>query len=357
MQTDSKPRLLIAVLNWGLGHATRCIPIVKALERCGFALVIASDGAAKTLLEKEFPHLEVLELPGYGITYGKNRKEFKRHLRRRLPEMWSAIRAENKMIASWHETYHFAGVISDNRPGVFLKGVPSVYITHQLRVLSGRTTFLTTMLHRIFMNKFDAWWIPDAAQHPGLSGKLGHIGPHAKTTYIGPISRFKPIENAEVKYDVLVLLSGPEPARTQFEKKLLPMARATSQTVLFVRGTVMPETSGRRRENNLEIVDYLTSAQIQTAIAQSRTILCRSGYSTILDLNAMQCKRCFFVPTPGQYEQEYLARELADNRIAPFGKQEEFKWEMLESAKDFNGFTSAYPEPDWQVLFGLFNRK
>src|SRR5690606_27133666 len=205
-------------------------------------------------------------------------------LRRRLPEMWSAIRAENKMIASWHETYHFAGVISDNRPGVFLKGVPSVYITHQLRVLSGRTTFLTTMLHRIFMNKFDAWWIPDAAQHPGLSGKLGHIGPHAKTTYIGPISRFKPIENAEVKYDVLVLLSGPEPARTQFEKKLLPMARATSQTVLFVRGTVMPETSDRRRENNLEIVDYLTSAQIQTAIAQSRTILCRSGYSTVLDV-------------------------------------------------------------------------
>ncbi len=135
--------ILIAPLNWGLGHATRCIPIIKALENNNFTPIIASDGAALQFLKLEFPHLQFLELPSYKIVYPKNGKYFRWKMLQNIPNIILSVAKERKLIQKWTSEYALLGIISDNRLGVFSKRLPSVFITHQLSVLTGFTTFFS----------------------------------------------------------------------------------------------------------------------------------------------------------------------------------------------------------------------
>ena len=161
--------ILIAPLNWGLGHATRCIPIVKELIKNGFTPIIASDGAALALLKKEFPHLIALELPSYNISYSEKGKNFKWKLVAQMPKMFRAIQKERKRVKKIVENYEIIGIISDNRLGVRAKGIPCVFMTHQLNVLSGTTSKLTTKVHSKYISKFDACWVPDTDSTPNLT--------------------------------------------------------------------------------------------------------------------------------------------------------------------------------------------
>ena len=167
--------ILVAPLNWGLGHATRCIPIIQELQKNGFTPIIASDGVALALLKKEFPDLIALELPSYNIEYAKKGGNFKWKLINNSPKTIKSIISENKLINKWVKEYDLCGVISDNRLGLFTKKVPAVFITHHLRVLSGQTTWLTSFIHSIIIKKYKECWVPDAESTPNLSGKLGHL--------------------------------------------------------------------------------------------------------------------------------------------------------------------------------------
>ena len=153
LKTNSK-NILIAPLNWGLGHATRCIPIIKELQQFGFTPIIASDGVALRLLQKEFPELVSIELPSYEIEYAKDEKDFKWKLIKNSPKMIQAIFEEKKKVKALVKQYDLKGIISDNRLGVYSKKVPSVFITHQLNVLSGKTTWISSKLHQFFIAKF-----------------------------------------------------------------------------------------------------------------------------------------------------------------------------------------------------------
>ena len=154
-------KVIVAPLNWGLGHATRCIPIIYALLQNNFTPIIASDGKALELLQKEFPQLRSLKLPSYSISYGKN---LKRNLLLQFPKILSAVKKERKIIAQIIEKEtNIVGIISDNRFGVLNAKIPSVYITHQLTVLSGFTTFFTRKIHQSIIKNFDECWVPDTS--------------------------------------------------------------------------------------------------------------------------------------------------------------------------------------------------
>ena len=148
--------ILIAPLNWGLGHATRCIPIIRALEKNQYTPIIASDGAALQLLQKEFPHLQALELPSYQIEYAKKGSDFKWKLLKNTPKMIEAILEEKKVVKKWVKEFQLVGIISDNRLGVYNKKVQSVFITHQLNVLSGNTSWISSKMHQQIIKKFDS---------------------------------------------------------------------------------------------------------------------------------------------------------------------------------------------------------
>ena len=198
MNSNESPKnILIAPLNWGLGHATRCIPIIKALQENNYIPIIASDGIALALLRKEFPYIKTLELPSYQIEYAKNGKHFKWKLLKSLPKMISAIIREKKMVQQWIVDHDIDGIISDNRLGVISKKVPSVFITHQLNVMTGSTTWLTSKIHQNIINKFTICWIPDFEGTPNLAGELSHSkSKKFNINYIGPLSRMHKKESS-----------------------------------------------------------------------------------------------------------------------------------------------------------------
>lgn len=355
MQIQHKRRILIAPLNWGLGHATRCIPIINALKAHQFEPIIASDGIALSLLKKEFPDIECIELPSYQIRYPKNGKLFKLKMLQSSPKMAQAIKAEKKATASIIEDYQIDGIISDNRLGIHNKNVPCVFITHQLQVLSGNTTWLSTKLHQKIIKRFNECWVPDNLGDINLSGKLSHTPLYdIPVKYIGPLSRFSK-EELPFKYDVMVLLSGPEPQRSLFEKTLFSEFKNYKGKVIFVKGVIEDEQQ-ISVENNMSTYNYMTSSQLELAINESAFVVSRSGYTTLMDL-AKLSKHAFFVPTPGQYEQEYLAERLTKLGCTASCKQDDFSIDKLNDVSKFKGLSAMDYEVNFKKLFGLFESK
>ncbi|SDG89278.1 glycosyltransferase [Winogradskyella thalassocola] len=349
---NSKKRILIAPLNWGLGHATRCIPIINALIENGFEPVIASDGIALGLLKKEFPKLSAFELPSYNITYAKKANGFKIKLIKDSPHLLKTIKREKKVIETLVETEAISGIISDNRFGARHKAIPSVFITHQLRVLSGNTTWLSSKLHQNIISKFNECWVPDHMGSTNLSGDLGHPKNYvAPVKYLGALTRLKKLD-IDTEYDLLVLLSGPEPQRTFLEEKLLRDLKHYTGSVLFIKGKVESEQQ-KTVMDHIVIYNYMTSNELEIAINKSELILSRSGYTTIMDLEKLE-KKAFFIPTPGQFEQEYLAKRLCSEGIAPYCIQDDFDINMLSEIENFSGFKSQEYELNYKKLFSLF---
>lgn len=348
-------KVLIAPLNWGLGHATRCIPIINALQQEGFEPVIASDGAALSLLKKEFPLLETKELPSYNIEYAKKASNFKLKMLINSPKIANAINAEKKMTKKILESDQYYGIISDNRMGVRHKSVPSVFITHQLTVLSGNTTNISTRLHNKYIKKFDVCWVPDMADNPNLSGELGHPKRNQlPVTYLGPLSRFEH-QVLPKKYDIMVLLSGPEPQRSILEKKLFQEFEKSDKSIVFVRG-VIEDRHQTYVKNNITVHNYLTGKALENAINSSNLIISRSGYTTVMDLAKLK-KKAFFIPTPGQFEQEYLAERLANSKLVPSCNQSDFTLKQLYQMNEYKGLSSFSTDIDYGKLFHFFQRK
>ncbi len=306
------------------------------------------------LLQKEFPFLKSYVLPSYNIKYPKKGETLKFKLFLSVPSIILAVTKERKIVAQIAKKENLAGIISDNRFGVLSKKVPSVYITHQLNVLSGKTTFLTSKIHQKIIEQFDECWVPDVETEPNFSGMLGHLNkPKFTLKYLGVLSRFKRQKTA-IKYDLLVLLSGPEPQRTLLENKLLIELKGFNGEILFVRGVLSNEPK-ITAATNFKIIDFLASTDLEIAINQSEIVLARSGYSTIMDL-AVLGKKAFFIPTPGQNEQEYLAEKLSEKLIAPFTTQQNFKVKDLSRLNNFSGFEVFKTGINLDFL-NLFKRK
>lgn len=347
-----KKRILVAPLNWGLGHATRCIPIIHALLKLNYTPIIASDGVALALLKKEFPELTFDELPPYNVTYSKKASLFKWKLLMDSPKLLYAINEEKKATKALLKKHNIDGIISDNRLGVSSKTVPSVFITHQLNVLSGSTTWLSTKIHHNIIKKFDVCWVPDNESTPNLSGKLGHTNDTSlPIKYLGPLSRFQKTDTTLI-YDLMILLSGPEPQRTLLEEKLLLELQYFKGKVLFVRGVIEAQEIITIKDN-ITIYNFMQSKALEQAINSSNIILSRSGYTTVMDL-AKIGKKAFFIPTPGQFEQEYLATLLDELKLVPSCSQDDFKVEMLSKITDYKGLHIKHESPDFEVLLRLF---
>ena len=347
-----KRNILVAPLNWGLGHATRCIPIINNLIDEGFNVILASDGSALALLKKEFPALQSLELPSYHIEYAKKASNFKWKIIKNSPKTIKAIVTEKKILKKWIADYDLNGVISDNRLGMHSKKIPSVFITHQLTVLSGKTTWISSKIHQTVIKKFDECWVPDTETTPNLSGKLGHL-PKTKLRlkYIGVLSRFQKLD-IPIIYKIMILLSGPEPQRSMLEEKLKEELENYPEKVVFIKGKVEVEQKSWQ-DKNITFYNFMQTKQLEKTFNESEFVVCRSGYTTILDLAKIQ-KKAFFIPTPGQFEQEYLAKKLKKQGLIPMAKQDNFKLENLEEVGLYAGLPNIETAINWKQLFLIF---
>lgn len=295
---------------------------MRALEKRGAEVLLASDGVALQLLRAEFPHLPSFVLPSYRIRYRTANMVW--NIGRQLPRLLYAIRAEQWATERLVREQGIQGIISDNRYGCFARPVPAVMLTHQLRLrVPGRLLHWTVdrVLRRALRN-FDAVWVPDLAGEPNLAGELAHtdLRIHPDIRFIGPLTRMEHFRR-ETEYDVAVVLSGPEPQRSLLEQRLLEQALSLPQKFIFVQG----KTKSRKHyyaADNVEVVSYLTSGELNDVLLASDVLVCRSGYSSIMDLAALG-KKAILIPTPGQTEQEYLGELFSRKGVFLMQKQTE----------------------------------
>lgn len=312
-------KILIAPLNWGLGHASRCIPLIQQYIQQGHQVILAGDGDSLLLLRQHFPSLRVIPLPSLELQYTQNSQQRGFYLRALWPLMRFTL-ADHYYLRQALAIEHFDLIISDNRFGFFSRQAHCVYITHQLYpILPKRLHLLQPLaraIHACIYKRYHEVWVPDYADPKNnLSGQLSHGGHFdQKAKYIGPLSRFGTLEPLEqpkavrtLEPKTLAILSGLEPQRTIFEKEILLRYEHSSESLLLVRGKVSePKTTIHK--GNITIIPSISDAELVSAAHQANKIIARSGYSTIMDLEALGIlHKAELHPTPGQSEQEYLA--------------------------------------------------
>lgn len=302
---NSVQKIIIAPLNWGLGHATRCIPIINYYLDQGIEVVIASDGEALALLKEAFPKLKTVTLPAYNVTY-KGGSLFKIVFYNAF-RILKAIIKEHLLLQKLIQEIKPDLIISDSRFGCATKKVRSIFITHQLNLQSNNRIFkvFLNLINAFFLKQFDEIWVPDTAQHT-LSGKLSQSIKFDSVYFINPISRLTKLAQP-IKYDLAIILSGPEPARTKLESLLVKKLATSHHKVILIRGTNMLRQ--RTYPKHWIIENRINADALNVIISSSDKIISRSGYTSIMDYYLLQ-KGALLIPTPGQTEQEYLGRYL-----------------------------------------------
>lgn len=305
---------LIAPLDWGLGHATRCIPIICYLLKQNHRVFVCGEGSIEKLIKKEFPQVEFLSLRGYRINYSKSRVLFWYKMFIQLPKIAFAVSRERKWLTASINQYKIDVVISDNRLGMYNHNIYTIFLTHQLGIKTG-TKFFDYFARKInysYINHFNECWVPDLeGESESLAGQLSHPQklPNVPVRYIGLLSRIKIDESSRKEYDTAAILSGPEPQRTLFEKKLKALLSNCSSNAILVRGLPGEQKPIEGLPPNIKQANHLDTKEMSALMQTSSVVVCRSGYSTVMDLLKIGGS-ALLVPTPGQTEQEYLAQRL-----------------------------------------------
>jgi UDP:flavonoid glycosyltransferase YjiC (YdhE family) len=340
-------RILIVPLDWGLGHATRCVPIIRELQKAGCEVIAGAEGKHASLLQQEFPGMMILPLKGYRITYNRNRRYFGLHIIRQIPKIYSAVQNEHKWLKKIIKEHKINAVISDNRFGLYHAGIPSVFISHQLLIKTPYGNPVDGWLRMInyhYIRRYKYCWIPDFEGSLSLAGELSHPQPlPLHTQYLGCLSRFEKKEGIAKKYDLLVLISGPEPQRSQLETLIKEQIISLNVSALIVSGQ-----PGENKEHQLtptiRQVNHLGSTSLNEAILAADLVISRSGYTTVMDLVKL-CKKAVLIPTPGQSEQEYLGNYLMEKRIFYSTPQENFQLaSALKAVQTFPFHSSPFSD-------------
>ena len=338
------PKILVVPLDWGLGHATRCIPIIAEIIEQNCEVFIASEGYIYNLFKNEFPQVKFLSGLSYKLEFSKSKNFLSWKLIKQFPAIAFRIYKEHQWLKKIIKKYNIDAVISDNRFGLYNERIHSVYITHQLMIKTGNTFIekLAQHIHYFFIKKYDECWVPDF-ENNGLAGELSHpkrILQNVK--YIGALSRFEKKDEVQKKYDLLISLSGPEPQRTILEELILKQLLTYNGKALLVRG--MPGNEKILQSNSsIKIVNHLPGKELAMAIEEADIVISRSGYTTIMDLVKLN-KKAIFIPTPGQTEQLYLANYLIEKKM--FFSVEQDKFDLTETLEKFSKFSSVIPSFD-----------
>ena len=334
-------RIFVSPLDWGLGHAARCIPIIRHLAEKNIEVVIGAEGQHLTFLKEHFPNLDYIEFPGYRVSYSACISAGAKVLLQ-LPKMISAIKKEHALLENLVENKKIDAVISDNRYGLWNKRIPSAIITHQLNIQAPVGNNILSKTIQKYITQFDECWVPDYKGEENLSGALSHPTPkYLHVKYIGPLSRFDSFEECLEKnqYDLLVILSGPEPQRSKLEEIILKQLK----DLLYFKTIILQGLPGSETKKsnlpNVEIIPHLSDEKFIDKVANSEIILSRPGYSTIMDLHKLGWKKSIFIPTSGQTEQEYLGKRMQEKGMAITCNQKGFS--LKEAWGKVNRLTPA----------------
>lgn len=331
--------VLICPMDWGLGHASRDVELIDTYIKTGFNVIIGADKAPLKFLQQHFPQLQYIVLRSMSIHYSKH-ISFKLKMLISLPKILYGIYLEHKLLKKLLQNHKIDIVISDNRYGLWNKNVHSIFISHQIWVkVSTRLHFIekfANYINHLFIQKFNECWIPDFKGKKSLAGELSQpkkLPQNAK--YIGLLSRFKSsikfynnqnVDLLSQKFDILTIISGPEPQRSIFETIITNEISKSKYKALILQGN--PEKNNYKIVNNITFINHVDTYNLRKLILNTEIIICRSGYSSIMDLMILK-KKAILVPTPGQTEQEYLSEYLSEKQLFCSTKQNKFNLEKM----------------------------
>ena len=380
-------KVLVAPLDWGLGHATRCVPVVREFLRAGAEVELAVVKANANFFREVFPELRQRLAPSYNIVYPKHGYNMALWLLKNSVHLNAVMRYEHHFAEEMVERHGYDVLFSDNRFAFYSKKALSIYMTHQRRIAFPRAFAaferIGVMWHANIMRKFDEVWVPDLEIYPGYAGSLSHSGatPGDKPMrFVGTLSRFSEMGNdgnalgnapapvdlerevdlmsvsefmahsANVEWDaapekrtsgnhsfemranykVVAVVSGVEPARTQFEQQLRDALAQIPGRHMMILGKPSAEQK-TWTEGNIEFHTHLATNDFADAVKRADFVVSRGGYSTVMDMAELGAK-CIFVPTPGQFEQIVLAHDLSKAGYAVEIPADELSAETLASA-------------------------
>jgi len=286
-----------------LGHATRCVPLIKQLA-ANNTVIIGTTPLTRLVLNQEFPDLQNIDIEPYDIRYSKHIPLLIK-LMSDAPRILRVIKKEREQLKRIVEDHGVNLVISDNRFGLSHPSVESIYITHQLNIRASVFSALANRVHHQYIRKFSKVWVPDFEdRQKSLAGELTLNPGIANLTYLGPLSRLTIPTGLYEPFDYLIVLSGAEPQRSILEEKLCRIFRNTEKKVVLVRGSLHPI---KTLSGNIQVIDLPDTLLLAKLIKAAETVICRSGYSSLMDMHSLQKKNLILIPTPGQSEQIYLA--------------------------------------------------
>jgi uncharacterized protein (TIGR00661 family) len=354
-KTPRKPHILIAPLDWGLGHTTRCIPLIKELLASGARVTLAGNEQQARLLSMEFPGLDLLSLPGYNIRYSRTRAGLLWAILGQTRGILRSVRREHAWLDSILHSQNVDVVVSDNRYGLYHSKIPCVFITHQLLIKTSIASWVDRLLQKKnyrYINRFTECWIPDQHTGTNLAGELSHPPqrPQIPVFYTGFLSRLKKLGGREIKDHLFISLSGPEPQRSLLEEKILTEIAHFNGSAVIVRGLPV-EHKQIPSTNSIRFFNHLSADAFNEEISKADYVIARSGYSTIMDL-VVTGKKSVLIPTPGQAEQEYLADHCTRKQIACSMSQKEFT--LSEALKKAKNFEYNIPDANGNHLLGQF---
>lgn len=330
--------ILLSPLNWGLGHSTRLIPIIDKLIKDGYTCIIAGESPSIDILKDTFPELEYIHSKGFSVQFSKGSQQWFKLLIQ-LPSFIKSIYKDKKQVKKILESKHIDLIVSDNRYGFRNHRVRSIIISHQTSPETGRQWLkpLITKIVSTLLNKFDALWLPDS--NSKFSGNLSKAKIKIPTYSIGLLSRLAIIDNEHKlsTFDTpyrLIVLSGPEPHRSILEQLLIEKFSQCKHKTLILQA--LPTQS--KQKPNIGSISFMancSSEQLYHLMKYSTIIICRSGYSTIMDLLFMK-RKAILIPTPGQYEQEYLAKHMASNHQFTMMDQDKICYSSIHDFKKQN---------------------
>ena len=347
-------KVLVAPLDWGLGHATRCVPVVREFLNQGAEVELAVVRSNATLLRGFFQELRQRLAPSYNIVYPKHGYNMGLWLAKNGVHLRKVMNYEHRFAEKMVERYHYDVLVSDNRFGFYSRHAKSIYMTHQRRIAFPKVLSafepVGMLWHASVMKHFDEVWVPDLPEFPGYAAGLSHVNKSpVPVKYVGALSRFENHLGTETprNYKFVAIVSGVEPARSRFESLLRNvLAKVPGRHAIILGKPVLGVKSWS--EGNIDFHTHLPDREFAEAVRGAQWVVSRGGYSTVMDMAVLGAK-CIFVPTPGQYEQVILAQDLAREGYAATISESNFSIETLLAAMSEKGNVSL-PKPKDNAL-------
>lgn len=314
-------KIFIAALDWGWGHVTRTMALIDQLQKQGKDIVLGGSGQSGSFLKLTFPELKYYDLPAYAFSFDDTQNVYWQMMKK-IPEVSTVMKKEQKALKEINTIENLDCIISDHRYGLYLEDTFNIMLCHQINLQAGNYSRIVNSLHHSLLNNFDAIWVPDD-ENRTLSGilSLPVRKLEDKIEFIGALSTMKANINNANRNKILILCTGPEPQRSNFEEKLQTIF---SQNEKLPKGIIIQGTkkSTINWPNGWQVISFANRSEIEKQFSNAQFIISRSGYSTIMDLYPFQ-QKIGFIPTPGQTEQNYLAAHLKNNSSVEVFEQNE----------------------------------